>query len=35
VTGAWRIKDNEVPVDSVGDLYDERRWQGRRVFARR
>jgi hypothetical protein len=20
-TGAWRIKDNEVPVDSVGDLY--------------
>ena len=21
-TGAWRIKDNEVPVDSVGDLYD-------------
>ena len=22
VTGAWRIKDNEVPVDTVGDLYD-------------
>ena len=22
VTGAWRIKDNEVPVDVVGDLYD-------------
>src|SRR5205823_9638061 len=22
VTGAWRIKDNEVAVDSVGDLYD-------------
>jgi hypothetical protein len=22
VTGAWRIKDNEVLVDSVGDLYD-------------
>jgi mono/diheme cytochrome c family protein len=21
-TGAWRIKDNEVPVDSVGELYD-------------
>jgi len=21
-TGAWRIKDNEVPVDVVGDLYD-------------
>ena len=22
VTGAWRIKDNGVPVDVVGDLYD-------------
>ena len=22
VTGAWRIKDNEVPVDTAGDLYD-------------
>jgi hypothetical protein len=22
VTGAWRIKDNEVPVDSVGVMYD-------------
>ena len=22
VTGAYRIKDNEVPVDVVGDLYD-------------
>ena len=22
VTGAWRIKDNEVPVDADGDLYD-------------
>jgi hypothetical protein len=21
-TGAWRIKDNEVPVDTLGDLYD-------------
>jgi hypothetical protein len=21
-TGAWRIKDNEVPVDSEGELYD-------------
>jgi hypothetical protein len=21
-TGAWRIKDNEVPVDVIGDLYD-------------
>jgi hypothetical protein len=21
-TGAWRIKDNEVPVEVVGDLYD-------------
>lgn len=22
VTGAWRIKDNEVPVDTAGELYD-------------
>ncbi|MDE3153731.1 MAG: DUF1592 domain-containing protein [Acidobacteriota bacterium] len=22
VTGAWRIKDNEVPVDAAGELYD-------------
>ena len=22
VTGRWRIKDNEAPVDSVGTLYD-------------
>jgi hypothetical protein len=22
VTGAWRIKDNEMPLDSIGDLYD-------------
>jgi hypothetical protein len=28
VTGAWRIKDNEVPVDSVGDLYDGTRMAG-------
>ena len=28
VTGAWRIKDNEVPVDSVGDLYDGMRMSG-------
>jgi mono/diheme cytochrome c family protein len=27
-TGAWRIKDNEVPVDSVGDLYDGTRMEG-------
>ena len=27
-TGAWRIKDNEVPVDSVGDLYDGTRMDG-------
>jgi hypothetical protein len=28
VTGAWRIKDNEVPVDSVGDLYDGTKMNG-------
>jgi hypothetical protein len=28
VTGAWRIKDNEVPVDSVGDLYDGTKMTG-------
>jgi hypothetical protein len=28
VTGAWRIKDNEVPVDSVGDLYDGTKMAG-------
>ena len=28
VTGAWRIKDNEVPVDVVGDLYDGLRMDG-------
>ena len=22
VTGAWRIKDNGVPIDPTGDLYD-------------
>ena len=27
-TGAWRIKDNEVPVDVVGDLYDQTRMEG-------
>ena len=27
-TGAWRIKDNEVPVDSVGDLYDGTQMDG-------
>ena len=27
-TGAWRIKDNEVPVDSVGDLYDGTKMNG-------
>jgi len=27
-TGAWRIKDNEVPVDSVGELYDGTRMEG-------
>src|SRR5205814_6185955 len=29
-TGAWRIKDNEVPVDSVGDLYDGTKMDGPR-----
>jgi cytochrome c553 len=28
VTGAWRIKDNEVAVDPVGDLYDGSRLSG-------
>jgi hypothetical protein len=28
VTGAWRIKDNEVPVDAVGDLYDGTKMNG-------
>ncbi|HEV3140085.1 MAG TPA: DUF1585 domain-containing protein, partial [Vicinamibacterales bacterium] len=28
VTGAWRIKDNEVPVDSIGDLYDGTKMNG-------
>jgi hypothetical protein len=28
VTGAWRIKDNEVPVDSVGELYDGTKMNG-------
>ena len=28
VTGAWRIKDSGVPVDSVGDLYDGTRMDG-------
>jgi hypothetical protein len=28
VTGAWRIKDNEMPVDSVGDLYDGTKMSG-------
>jgi hypothetical protein len=27
-TGAWRIKDNEVPVDSTGDLYDGTKMEG-------
>ncbi|HEX8031975.1 MAG TPA: DUF1592 domain-containing protein [Vicinamibacterales bacterium] len=28
VTGAYRIKDNEVPVDVVGDLYDGTKMEG-------
>ncbi|MFN8061647.1 MAG: DUF1592 domain-containing protein [Vicinamibacterales bacterium] len=27
-TGAWRIKDNEVPVDALGDLYDGTKMDG-------
>jgi Protein of unknown function (DUF1592)/Protein of unknown function (DUF1588)/Protein of unknown function (DUF1587)/Protein of unknown function (DUF1585)/Protein of unknown function (DUF1595) len=27
-TGVWRIKDNEVPVDSVGTLYDGTKMEG-------
>jgi hypothetical protein len=27
-TGAWRVKDNEVPVDSVGELYDGSKIEG-------
>jgi hypothetical protein len=28
VTGAWRIKDNEAPIDAVGDLYDGTKMDG-------
>jgi hypothetical protein len=28
VTGAWRIKDNEVPIDSNGELYDGSKMEG-------
>jgi len=28
VTGAWRIKDNEAPIDSVGELYDGTKMSG-------
>ncbi len=28
VTGAWRTRDNEVPVDSAGTLYDGTRMEG-------
>lgn len=28
VTGKWRIKDNEVPVDASGDLYDGTKMDG-------
>jgi mono/diheme cytochrome c family protein len=28
VTGAWRIKDNEVPIDASGDLYDGTKMDG-------
>ena len=30
VTGAWRTKENQVPVDSVGNLYDGTRMDGPR-----
>jgi hypothetical protein len=29
-TGAWRLKDNEAPIDSVGDLYDGTKMDGPR-----
>ena len=29
-TGAWRIKDNEAPIDSIGDLYDGTKMEGPR-----
>ena len=28
VTGKWRIKDNDVPVDAVGELYDGTKMNG-------
>ncbi|MGH9172733.1 MAG: DUF1592 domain-containing protein, partial [Vicinamibacterales bacterium] len=28
VTGKWRIKDNEVPIDATGDLYDGTKMDG-------
>ena len=28
VTGAWRIKDNGVPIDPAGDLYDGTKMDG-------
>jgi mono/diheme cytochrome c family protein len=28
VTGAWRIKDNEVPIDPAGELYDGTKMEG-------
>jgi hypothetical protein len=28
VTGKWRIKDNEVPIDASGDLYDGTKMEG-------
>ena len=34
-TGRYRIKDNGVPVDAVGDLYDGTRMDGRRRAAQR
>jgi len=28
VTGAWRLKDNKIPVDALGELYDGTQMQG-------
>ena len=35
VTGQYRIKDNGVPVDATGELYDGTKMAGRRRPARR
>ena len=35
VTGAWRIKDNEVPIDAAASSTTARRWRARRACAPR